>query len=140
MYMGEVDLADFCCAANGRSRKSPKWWHRIFWGLLDRTLTNSFVVFTILTHENMTMLTYRRHVVQSLITLAKPPKVGRAISNVTPSGSQSVSKRHKSNYSVKYLFIYFSTFILSKLEFGFYKSYIYGLCTPVKNTFPNKYN
>ena len=32
------------------------------------------------------------------------------------------------------------TFILSKLEFGFYKSHIYGLFTPVKNTFPNKYN
>ena len=41
--------------------------------------------------------------------------------------------------SVIFLFIYF-TFILSKLEFGFYKSRIYGLFTPVKNTFPNKYN
>ena len=32
------------------------------------------------------------------------------------------------------------TFILTKLEFGFYKSHIYGLFTPVKNTSPNKYN
>ena len=32
MYMGEVDLADFCCAVNGRSRQSSKWWHRIFLG------------------------------------------------------------------------------------------------------------
>ena len=37
-----------------------------------------------------------------------------------------------------YVFIF--TFILSKLEFGFYKSHIYGLFTLVKNTFPNKYN
>ena len=45
-----------------------------------------------------------------------------------------------------YLFIYLSiylfifTFILSKLEFDLYKSHIYGLFTPVKNTFSNKYN
>ena len=100
MYMGGVDLADFYCAANRRSRKSPKWWHRIFWGLLDRILANSFVVFKKLTHENMTMLTYRRHVLQGLITLAKPPTVGRLISNTTSSDSQSVPKRRKSNYSV----------------------------------------
>ena len=46
------------------------------------------------------MLTYRRHVVQSLITLAKPPKIGRLISNTSSSDSQSVPKRRKSNYSV----------------------------------------
>ena len=83
MYMGGVDLADICCAVNGHSPKSPKCWHRIFWGLLDRTLANSFVVFKKLTHETFTMLTYQRHVVQSLITLAKPPKVGRPIRNTT---------------------------------------------------------
>ena len=58
MCMGGVDLADFRCAVNGRSRKSPKWWHHIFFGLLDKTFANGFVVFKKLTHENMTMLTY----------------------------------------------------------------------------------
>ena len=48
----------------------------------------------------MTMLIYRRHAVQSLITLAKPPKLGCPISNTTSSDSQSVPKKHKSNYSV----------------------------------------
>ena len=71
-----------------------------FFGLLDRTLANSFVVFKELTHENMTMLTYRRHAVQSLITLAKPPKVGRPTSNTTSLDSQNVPKKRKSNYSV----------------------------------------
>ena len=37
-----------------------------------------------------------------------------------------------------YLFIF--TSFLTKLEFGFYDSFIYGLFTPVKNNFPNKYN
>ena len=68
--------------------------------LLDRTLANNFVVSKNLTHENMSMLTYRRHVMQSLITLAKPPKVGRLISNTTSSDSQSVPKSCKSNYSL----------------------------------------
>ena len=45
MYMARVNLADFRCAVNGRTRKSPKWWHRIFFGLPDRTLANNFVVF-----------------------------------------------------------------------------------------------
>jgi len=74
MYMGGVDQADFKCAVNGRSRKSTKWWHRIFFGLLDRTLGNAFIVFE---QSNMTMLQFRRLVVQSLVTLSKPPKVGR---------------------------------------------------------------
>ena len=32
MYIGGVNLADFRCAVNGHSQKSPKWWHRIFFG------------------------------------------------------------------------------------------------------------
>ena len=44
------------------------------------------------------MLTYRRHVVQSLITLPKPSKVGRPISNTTASVSLTLSERFKSNY------------------------------------------
>ena len=98
MYMGGVDLADFRCAVNERSWKSPNWRHQIFFGLIDRTLGNSFVVFKKLTHKNITMLTYRRHVMQSLITLTKPPKVGRLISNTTASASPSVSERYTSNY------------------------------------------
>ena len=36
--------------------------------------------------------------------------------------------------------IRFSLLFYQNLEFGFYKSHIYGLFTPVKNTLPNKYN
>ena len=97
---GGVDLADFHGAVNGRRCKSPSGGTIYLRGLLDRTLANSFVVSKKLTHENMTMLTYWRHVMQSLITLAKPPKVGRPIGNTTSSDSQSVRKRCKSNYSV----------------------------------------
>ena len=34
--MGGVDKADMLCSLHGIGRKSKKWWHRIFFGLLDR--------------------------------------------------------------------------------------------------------
>ena len=39
-----------------------------------------------------------------------------------------------------YIVYFIFTFILTKLEFGFYKSHIHGPFIPVKNTSPNKYN
>ena len=44
------------CAVNGRNRKSTKWWHRIFFGLLDRTLANSFIVYKRIEKENNDLL------------------------------------------------------------------------------------
>lgn len=96
-YMGGVDQADFKCAVNGRSRKSTKWWHRIFFGLLDRTLGNAFIVYKKHEKDNITMLTFRRLVVQSLATLSRPPKVGRPMAN---SPLPQPKKRRKSGYSV----------------------------------------
>ena len=58
--------------------------------------------------------------------------------------SPNVGKRGPEKRQIRTLFTQYIvrldfTFIISKLEFGFYKSHIYGLFTPVKNTFPNKY-
>ena len=97
MYMGGVDQADFKCAVNGRNRKSTKWWHRIFFGLLDRTLANSFIVYKKVGKENLSMLTFRRLFVQALMTLSKPPKVGRPLGSSPLPASK---KRRKSEYSV----------------------------------------
>ena len=44
MARGDYEHIVAKCAVNGRNRKSTKWWHRIFIGLLDRTLANSFIV------------------------------------------------------------------------------------------------
>ena len=98
MSMGGVDQVDFKCAVNGRNRKSTKWWHRIFFGLLDRTLANSFIVYKRIEKENITMLTFKRLVVQSLITLSKLPKIGRPLGKSPLPNSK---KRRKSNYSVE---------------------------------------
>ena len=48
--------------------------------------------------RNCTLLNFWRSVAQSLITLGKPPKVGRPIS--TPSNRLTAKKRRKTNYSV----------------------------------------
>ena len=66
-------------------------------GLIDRSICNAFVVHKKLKDKNCTLLNFRRSVSQSLITLGKPPKVGRPLS--TPSNQLTVSKRRKSNYS-----------------------------------------
>ena len=52
-----------------------------------------------------------------------------------------VLNKHKARSIIHTFDFYFIfTFILTKLEFGFYRSHIYGLFKPLKNTSPNKYN
>ena len=97
MYMGGVDKANMFCSIYGTSRKSKKWLHRIFFGLIDRAICNAYVVFKKLDDEKCTSLQFRRSVAQSLLTIARPPKVGRPLSS---PAVPSVSKRRKSNYSV----------------------------------------
>ena len=94
-YMGGVDKADMLCSIYGLGRKSKKWWHRIFFGILDRTLSNAFIVFCKINGTKPPSLEFRCQVCQSLITLGRPTKVGRPLSNprlTTP-------KRRKSAFS-----------------------------------------
>jgi len=66
-YMGGVDHADRLRALYNIERKSRKWWHRLFFGLLDIMFVNSYVVYCSL-FEKMSVLEYRRSVVQGLLT------------------------------------------------------------------------
>lgn len=43
--MGYVDKLDMLKSIYEIDRKSKKWWHRIFWYLLDISLVNSYVLF-----------------------------------------------------------------------------------------------
>jgi hypothetical protein len=67
MYMGGVDHADRLRALYNIERKSRKWWHRLFFGLLDIMFVNSYVVYCSL-FEKISVLEYRRAVVQGLLT------------------------------------------------------------------------
>ena len=95
--MGGVDKADMLCAVHGLDRKSKKWWHRIFFGIIDRTLINAYVAYCKIESSKITTLEFRRLVAQTLITLAQPPKVGRPALSVTPPVSK---KRRSSEFSV----------------------------------------
>ena len=39
-----VDRADRLRALYGVDRKSPKWRHRLFWGILDITFINAYII------------------------------------------------------------------------------------------------
>lgn len=43
--MGGVDHADMLCALYGHDRQLKKWWHRLFFGMMDITLVNSVKVY-----------------------------------------------------------------------------------------------
>ncbi|KAF0690078.1 piggyBac transposable element-derived protein 4-like [Aphis craccivora] len=66
-YMGGVDHADRLRTLYNIDRKSPKWWHRLFFGLIDIMFVNSYVVYTTLFNK-ISVLEYRRSVVQGLLT------------------------------------------------------------------------
>ena len=103
-HMGGVDKADMLRVLYGVDRKAMKWWHRIFWGILDIAFVNSYVAFQSM-HGKTPLLQFRRKVAVGLLTLAKPkptvPKRGRPSS---PGAAQApptkILKRRKSGYSV----------------------------------------
>ena len=57
-YMGGVDKADMLISSYGLSRKSKKWWHRIFFGSIDRALCNAFIAFNKITKTKMKSLDF----------------------------------------------------------------------------------
>lgn len=70
-YMGGVDKADQLRALYNINRKSKKWWHRLFWGVIDIIFVNSFVINNKLSESKLTVLQFRRAVAQGLITQGK---------------------------------------------------------------------
>ena len=92
-YIGRVDKAVMLCSIYGVGHKSKKWWHRIFFGLVSRTLCNAYVVYKKLIESSIRSLEFHHSISQSLITL----NVGRPL----PTSSHgSVKKRRKVSCSV----------------------------------------
>ena len=97
-YTGGVDKADMLISLYRLSRKSKKWWHRIFYGLIDWALCNAFIAFNKVTKAKMKSLDFqRRGVAQSVITRGHPMKVGWSFSYAPPAASK---KRKSLTYSV----------------------------------------
>ncbi|KAK6169503.1 hypothetical protein SNE40_020546 [Patella caerulea] len=98
--MGGVDKAYMLCAIHGRDRKSMKWWHRIFFGLIDRAIVNSQVVYSKLQRgqNNISTFDFRRAVAQSVVNLSRKPQVGRPLS-VEPNPTAQKRKRQAPSVS-----------------------------------------
>jgi len=89
-HMGCVDKADMLKSYYEISRKSKKWWHRIFWHFVD---VNSYIIYNQLfpTHT-MLLKDFRLAIVDHLVGFSNRPKRGRP-------ASTSPLKKYKSKVS-----------------------------------------
>lgn len=99
VLMGGVDLADRYRALYNVDRKSVKWWHRLFFGLMDITFVNAYVVHKMMIDEKSTVLDYRRMVANGLMTYQAAGTKKRR-SNDVQYPLQGPIKRRKSEFSV----------------------------------------
>lgn len=99
-FMGGVDKADQLRALYNVDRKSKKWWHRLFWGIIDIVFVNSFVINNELNNTKLTVKQYRRSVAQGLIVLNKSGQ--KRTFNVSPSTKKNClqPRRGKQLYSI----------------------------------------
>ncbi|XP_039288737.1 piggyBac transposable element-derived protein 3-like [Nilaparvata lugens] len=98
-YMGGVDQADRYRVLYGVNRKSKKWWHRIFFGLIDIAFVNAFII-TCEMHGKMSVLDARRQIAMGLITYKDMKKTCRRSAGDQPGTSGSgPAKRRKSGYT-----------------------------------------
>lgn len=65
--MGYVDKADMLKSLYEISRKSRKFWHRIFWHLVDVTVTNAYIIHSQRRLDGMKLKQFRMHVAAGLI-------------------------------------------------------------------------
>ena len=52
MHMGGVDKHDMLRQLYGSDSKSKRWWHRLFFGLLDMVVVNSYILYSDTKEEN----------------------------------------------------------------------------------------
>lgn len=79
--MGGVDKADMMRSLYGYDRKSRKWWHRLFWGMIDIAMVNSFTVYSELIEDGH-LLDFLRSVATSLLMFTERPRRRSANRNI----------------------------------------------------------
>ena len=86
-HMGGVDKHDMMKQLYGSDRKSKKWWHRLFFGLLDMAIVNSYIVYAENREQEncIKMFDYYRDIASALLTYSS--RTARGV------------KRRKQNYS-----------------------------------------
>lgn len=96
-YMGGVDTADRLRALYCIDRKSPKWWHRLFWGILDIAFVNAHIIHGLIM-EKTSVIDFRRSVAQGLMSM-KDIKDNKKRLSRDSVPSPGPSKRRKTGFS-----------------------------------------
>jgi len=68
--IGASDTFDQLCQEYTVTQKTPKWWVRIFYGMLDQAAVNSFVLYTL--NANNQVITRDRFLLELSMALIKP--------------------------------------------------------------------
>lgn len=95
-HMGGVDRGDRLRGVYGLSRQATKWWHRLFFGIMEMAFINSYVIYCNVV-EKITLLEYRRQVTLGLLIVHSNTSRKRSSSFVKPCIPK---KRRKFNSSV----------------------------------------
>lgn len=90
--MGGVDLHDQMRQCYGLDRRSKKWWHRIFWGCIEITFINSYVIAKkVLDEAPKNILDFRKDLTRSLCYLS-PYRTSTKRKSVATVGPPSKKK------------------------------------------------
>lgn len=93
-YMGGVDLLDQSTSAYPTTRKTIKWYQKVYFYLLNVSLYNSFVIFKALHSETkMTFLDFKILIVEDLL------KVHRKLQNAPKKQVPGLDKRLTNSYN-----------------------------------------
>ena len=67
-HMGAVDRADHYCASYAFTRKTLRWWRKIFFWLLEVCVVNSFILYKKATGlQGLRQLAYRKNLILQLV-------------------------------------------------------------------------
>ncbi|XP_052751521.1 piggyBac transposable element-derived protein 3-like [Galleria mellonella] len=97
-YMGGVDTADRLRALYCADRKFPKWWHRLFWGILDITFVNAYIIHGLIM-EKTPVKEFRRSIAQGLMSMKDIKDNKKKRLSKDPVLSPGPSKRRKTGFS-----------------------------------------
>ena len=67
-HMGAVDRSDHYCTSYSFTRKTLKWWRKLFFWLVEVSIVNSYILYKKATHATtLRHLTYRQKLVEQLV-------------------------------------------------------------------------
>ena len=91
--MNGVDISDQYTATYPFTRKTIKWWRKVFFWLIDLCVTNSYALYKEMGQDRMSHINYRRSIVQALATryLASDPPT-----SASWSSQEEVTSRYRS--------------------------------------------